>query len=133
MITDNSHTIIPKGVIVYINVFGEPFFDNAKEVFKISPETGEREIVCQSDKFNLASLDNYWTGDSLKQQWEAINGLIQNGHYLVPITPFTLGGEFEIANLMCIPEVEMIGYYKKIRDAINILPDGAAVQIKIKL
>lgn len=131
-IKKNHYTDISPGEVIYLNVFGEPFFAESGVVFKVSPETGEREKVCLLSDFNPVNLNDYWTGESLKQQWEKVNGAVPVDNFLVPVTPFTLGGEFDISNLMSIGEDEAIRYYKKIRDAIHDLPDGTAVKIEIK-
>lgn len=123
---------LSQGTLIHLNVFGEPFFDDSGTVFKVSPETGDREEVCPTSEFNPVDLDDYWTGESLKQEWEKNNGNIPDGNWLVPITPFVLGGKFEIANLMSIPVDEAIGFYETIRNDIKDLPDGATVQIVVK-
>lgn len=127
-----EYRILSGGKIVYINDFGEPFFECGGTVFKVSPETGEREEVCATARFDPLKLDDYWTGDSLKKEWEQANGGLPSEHWLVPITPFVLGGEFDPSNLMSIKISEAVGYYKTIRHALSSLPDGSKVEIKVK-
>lgn len=118
--------------MVYMNIFGESFIEAGGFVFKVSPESGAREEVCRFDQFNADALGDYWTGESLKKEWETVNGLVPNGSLLVPMTPFVLGGLLEVENLMVIPASEAISFYKKIRDAIKYLHDGDTVQIVVK-
>lgn len=128
----SNYSDLSPGEVIYLNVFGEPFFAESGSVFKVSPETGGREEVCSLNDFSPGGLDDYWTGESLKQQWEMIHGAIPADNFLVPVTPFVLGGEFDISNLMSIDKDEAIGYYKRIRDGIRDLPDGATVKIEVK-
>lgn len=130
--TQSNYSDLSPGKVIYLNVFGEPFFAESGSVLKVSPETGEREEVCSLSGFNPGALEDYWTGDSLKQQWELAHGAMPADNFLVPVTPFVLGGEFDISNLMSIDKDEAIRYYKRIRDAIRDLPDGATVKIEVK-
>lgn len=116
------------GEMVFINIFGEPFFNESGVVVKISPETGERENVCLASSFAPESMDDYWTVESLKLEWELSNGKVPEDSFLVPITPFVLGGEFNALNLMAIKKEEAVRYYAKICNAIAGLPDGVAVK-----
>lgn len=117
--------------LLYLNVFGEPFFDVSGCVIKISPESGEEEQVCSSEEFNAQALDDYWTGDSLKTQWEATHGQLKEQHWLVPITPFVLGGAFDASNLMELTPQEAIAFYKDIRDQIKAMPDGSRIELVV--
>ena len=127
LFSDLSH-----GHLVFVNVFGEPFFSVAGTVIKVNPETGEKEEVGPAANFDVRDLDDYWTGASLKEEWESVNGSIALGHFLVPITPFTLGGEFVASNLMMLSEAEAASFYSNIRKTIQGLPDGSTVTIEVK-
>lgn len=118
------------GRLVAVNVFGEPFFDVLGVLIKVSPETGDREEVGLVSKCPFDKLDDYWTGASLKEVWEHANGPVGNQHFLVPITPFALGGEFVISNLARLPIQEALALYQLIREQISDLSDGAKVSIE---
>lgn len=123
---------ITRGRLVAVNVFGEPFFEVGGAVIKVSPETGDEEAVTPIGDFDFATLDDYWTASTLKLDWESQNGPIGDDYFLVPITPFVLGGEFVVANLMKIPLEEAIALYRQIRAQISGRPDGAKVSIEVQ-
>lgn len=118
------------GELVYVNSFGEPFFNVNGALIKVSPETGDHEDVGLLIELN--NLDDYWSMNSIKEVWEESNNeLIGEHHFLFPITPFVLGGEYSIDNLKKIPIHEAVDVYKSIRDVVSMLPDGAKIKIEV--
>lgn len=41
------------------------------------------------------------------------NGPLRRGHRLIPRLPFTLGGEYSVANLVAVPEAEAMTLYRE--------------------
>ncbi len=119
------------GVLTYINALGEPFFLESGVMAKYSPEDGEREKVSCEKAFGQVKLDDYFSGNSLRTEWEQKNGKLAEGCVLVPITPFVLGGEFEPANLHSLSLEKAASFYKDLRDQIKGLPDGAKIEIRV--
>lgn len=107
------------GRMVAVNVFGEPFFERGDVVVKISPENGDEEVVGAARDFDFNALDDYWTAETLRGEWERQNGAVGADHFLVPITPFVLGGDFAVANLMKLPADEAIALYRQIRAHVS--------------
>lgn len=70
--------------ILYTNIFGEPFLEDGGTVFKISPETGDIEPVCTFTDFDQARLDDFWTGESMKRDWEELHGPLSKDNCLAP-------------------------------------------------
>ena len=121
------------GKLLWVNAFGEPFFDDDGHAVKISPETGESEPVCPTAEFYPADLDGYWTGKPLRDEWEAIRGApLLATQFLVPAIPFVLGGEFSPSNLIPLSHETAVSFYRDVRRQIEGLPDGAAVRIRVK-
>lgn len=120
------------GRLIAVNVFGEPFFEKGDVVVKVSPESGDEEVVCNARDFDFSSLDDYWTAKTLEVEWESLNGAVGGDHFLVPITPFVLGGDFVVANLMKVPAAEAVNLYRQIRAQVKGAPDGTAISIKVE-
>ena len=119
------------GELLWVNWFGEPFFSDGQVVVKVSPENGESENVGPTKSFNPATLDDYFSGESLKQGWVAEKGAIPEGFRLVPVLPFSVGGEFSVANLMSVPLEEGVRYYQLLREKLRDLPDGATFTFEV--
>lgn len=128
-----SYSDIACGRLVAVNVFGEPFFERGDVVVKISPESGDEEVVGAARDFDFNALDDYWTAETLRAEWERQNGAVGADHFLVPITPFVLGGDFAVANLMKLPTDEAIALYRQIRAQVSGRPDGTKVSIEVEL
>lgn len=113
--------------LIWINCLGEHFYEtSAFDVIKENPETGTFEET----GLNLNEIKNnpFWSASGLKAEWETINGPLPDGKYLLPITPFILGGKFEASNLMAISENEAFSFYKNLRTQLKDLPDGTIVE-----
>lgn len=112
---------------IWINCLGEPFYlTEHNGIIKFNPETGEEEATGLT--LDEIKNDSFWSAETLKSQWESKHGPVPNGAYLLPITPFVLGGEFDADNLMAIPAEEAFRFYSYLREQLNDLPDGAVVQ-----
>lgn len=120
------------GRLVAVNVFGEPFFERGDLVVKISPESGDEEVVGAARDFDFNALDDYWTAETLKAGWENQNGAVGADHFLIPITPFVLGGDFAVANLMKLLADEAIAFYRQIRAQVSGRPDGGKIQVDVE-
>ncbi|GIK44926.1 MAG: hypothetical protein LC131_03495 [Anaerolineae bacterium] len=119
------------GQLVWVNVFAEPFFNVNGQIIKVSPETGDREEVCSANEFDPAFLDDYWTGASLKKQWEGAHGHLNEGLFLVPSIPSVLGGEFSPDNLSVMSIETAAAYYANIREQIAGVPDGSFIEVEV--
>lgn len=117
---------LEKELIIYINTFGEPFFKSKDNLYNVSVETGDTEIVSDSIE------DDYWTGCSLRKEWGKTHGQVGEFHFLVPIIPFTLGGDFNVKNLMKLDIKQALEHYGNIRKKIHNLPDGTQIDIQVK-
>ena len=112
---------------IWTNCLGESFYlTDDRGIIKINPETGDEEITGLT--LDEIKKDPYWSADKLKREWESIHGELPDGKYLLPITPFVLGGEFVADNLMDIPEEEAFRYYSFLQEQLKTLPDGATIQ-----
>lgn len=123
---------LSEGRLVAVNYFGEPFFQIGSSLVKISPESGDREAVGDFAETEIGSLGDYWTGESLKNAWEAANGSLGHESFLVPAIPFVLGGAFEVANLKRLSCGDAVDYYRQIREQVAGAVDGEQVVIEVK-
>lgn len=121
------------GQLVWVNCLGEPFFVENGLLLKVSPETGDVEEVGLASASQIDDLQTapYWSAYPLKEEWEENNGPLLEGNFLVPITPFVLGGEYEAENLMSMRAEEAIAYYANLRNSLHDLPDGTQVKMVV--
>jgi hypothetical protein len=63
--------------------------------------------------------------------WQAANGVLTVGERLVPKRPFTLGGEYNLANLVAMEAVKGMRFRGDLAVQIRDLPDGASITFKI--
>ena len=71
------------------------------------------------------------TGHPLAHEWQATSGKLPAGIRLLPKTPFVCGGEFELANLYALSDVEGMTFRASLANQIRDLPDGAEIQFKV--
>jgi hypothetical protein len=122
------------GLFFAEDAFGGQFCLREDRVFAFDPETGGLEYVAEDlEEWAKTILMDYevLTGYPLARQWQAENGRIPEGHRLVPITPFVMGGEFSIENLRVCDAVEGMRLRADIAAQIRDLPDGASISFGV--
>lgn len=115
------------------DVFGMQFCLKNGAVSRFDPETGECEAMAPDlERWAGMILRDYeqWTGHRLAHDWQTANGSIPLGSRLVPITPFVLGGEFEVQNCRSVDAAKGMRYRASIAIQIRDLPDGATVKLR---
>ena len=116
------------------DVFGEQFSLRNDGVFKFNPETGEIELVAKSlDAWAEKVLEDYavHTGQPLAHEWQKQHGALPKGCRLAPKQPFVAGGEYVVANLASMSDIELIEFRAQIANQIANLPERAQIQIEI--
>ncbi len=98
--------------LIYVNCLAEPFFEDDDGTYMVSLETNLREKT--PGRMSLLSND-YYTAQSLKDRWEAKNGLLPDGMYLKPIIPFSLGGDMVVKNMVASPLRQLLDEYRDFR------------------
>jgi hypothetical protein len=71
-----------------------------------------------------------FTGYPLGHAGQAIFGQLPAGQRLIPKTPFVLGGQFRVDNLIALEAVEGMNLRSDIWRQIKDLPDGAQIELR---
>lgn len=117
------------------SVLGDGFCFFENKIFKYDFESGDLELMGESlldFSRELIKEYNYYTGYSLLKEWEKANNItLSFNQVLMPIMPFSLGGEFDISNLY--QSDISIGITEKINlnNQIKTLNDGDVVKINL--
>ncbi|MBW5481376.1 SMI1/KNR4 family protein [Streptomyces bambusae] len=112
------------------DVFGGPFFISAAGIHSLDPETGELEFVAQDlEGWCAAVLEDpeVLTGYPLAEEWQERNGRLPSGMRLVPATPFVLGGEFSVENLVLMESAKALRLRAELASKIAGLEDGQQI------
>lgn len=116
------------------DALGVQFALYAEGVACFDPETAELEHFSDSledwAKEILADPSMH-TAHSLAHQWQASNGALPATQRLAPKTPFVLGGDYEIGNLVAYDEVRGMRVRGGLAEQLRDLPDGAEVTFKL--
>ncbi|WP_203716112.1 hypothetical protein [Asanoa siamensis] len=117
------------------DLFGGQFGITSDAIVSLNPEVGELEHFAGSiDEWATRILDDYdvLTGYPLAHEWQRLHGPLAPGTRLVPRQPFTVGGEFEVANLVAVAEVKAMRIYGGIATTLAGVPDGSEVTFRIE-
>jgi hypothetical protein len=114
------------------DVFGGQFCVKQEKIYAFDPETADFEYMCDNLESwaNIILTDtNFRTGETICQTWQKAHGPLRPGLRLAPITPFVLGGKYEVENVSPRDEVEAVGFRLNLARQLRDLPDGAQVVI----
>ena len=115
------------------DLFGNQYCVMDNKIYLFDAETAELEYMADTlgEWAAMIIKDDYWSGHSRAQEWQASHGSVQSNNRLLPKTPFILGGEFKLDNLYSCEHVQSIKYrgdmYVQMRDLI----DGTQIQFEI--
>ena len=127
--------ISPNGLCFGQDLFGTQFLVANNDVYSFDPETGEVTLTAGSiEAWAEQLLSDYqvMTGQPLAHEWQSENGTLPERSRLVPITPFVLGGAYEIDNLVAMDAVTGMRLRASLALQIRDLPDGADVVYEVK-
>ncbi len=79
--------------------------------------------------YTLLSKYNYYTGYELAKDWMKYNNVLDINNILMPIIPFSLGGEYSNENLVAYPRYEGIKIKIKFCKTISEYSDGMQVKL----
>ncbi len=123
-----------KGNVLAIDAFGGLYVsDAANVVAKIDPETAEiaqkfaNKQTCANFIESNARVETGWP---LWVEWTSLYSGIEWPMRLIPKTPFVLGGEFNVNNLIAVPFKEAFQYYNALSSSLHNLPEGRKVVFK---
>jgi len=114
------------------DVFGGQFCMRESGIYSFDPETGELESLgdsLESWANAIVKDPGLLTGYVVAREWQNEHGPLAEGHRLVPIVPFTVGGDYEVSNLRSMTAAEGMRFRGQVALQIRELPDGTAVEI----
>lgn len=117
------------------DIFGTQFALLGDRVVLFDPETGDAEPVGDSLDTWAGHILADWqvvTGFPLAREWQHRHGPLAPGQRLIPLQPFVLGGEFEVANLRVSDDVQAMLERGALAQQLHGLPDGTRVSIEIR-
>lgn len=115
------------------NALGDGFCIKNDEFYKYDFELGELELMGKGiEEFSLSLLSqyNYYTGYSLAKEWMENNKGLDINEVLMPIIPFSLGGEYSEKNLVAYPRDEGIIIKIDFCKSISKYSDGMQVNLE---
>ena len=104
--------------------------DNANAVVKIDPETAEvaKRFVSERECAEFIESDaRVETGWPLWLEWADLHGATEWPMRLVPITPFVLGGTFDVQNMDAVTWEDAFERYDVMSLKLHGLPDGEKI------
>ncbi len=117
------------------DLFGMQFVLSDQRVFTFDPETGDRTPAADSiSAWVELVLDDpaVVVGSQLAGEWQRRNGALSEGRRLVPVKPFILGGDFDLANLRDMSSVEAMLYRADLARQLRDVPDGSQVELQVE-
>lgn len=116
------------------DIFGAQFCLVNDNIYAFEPETGEVELIAPTiEDWAKDLLQDYElrTGYPLAHAWQERHGAIPPKHRLLPITPFFMGGEFDLNNLQLMEAALGMKFRASITKQIRDLPDGTNVKLRV--
>lgn len=116
------------------DVFGNHYGVMSGNFYKLDQESGK--LLLHSTSIDawagkILSDYDYETGWSLAHDWQVYNNTrIAVGECLIPIMPFSLGGEFEANNLMKVNVLDALKKYASLRSQVEKVSPGSTVSIR---
>lgn len=132
---DAYKSLNPKGLVFAEDLFGIQFLASEEGVSSFDPETGELELISKTvDGWVKEVLDDYdfYTGHSLANEWQKINGPLPDKFRLIPKMPFVFGGEFEVENLYAAEAVTAMRSRASIALQIKDLPNDEKIKFQFE-
>lgn len=120
------------GIFFGDNALGEGFCIKDDDFYRYDFELDELEFIGMGiEEFSYALLSkyNYYTGYKLAKDWMKYNNALDIHNILMPIIPFSLGGEYSNENLVAYPRCEGIKIKIKFCKTISGYSDGMQVKL----
>ena len=116
------------------DIFGVQFCIAHDEIVIFDPESAEvRKFASTLDEWAAKILIDYnvSTGYRIAHEWQKLHGPLPARHRLMPKTPFVLGGDYALANLVAIDSVRLMKNMGNLAHQIYRLADGTKIQFKL--
>jgi len=116
------------------DIFGRQFAVCEGKIGIFEIETGDFDIVALSlqEWASMLLLDyNQMTGFRLAHEWQVRHGPLHPRHRLMARTPFVLGGEYSLTNLVALDSLQLMKNLGNLARQIHALPDGSRIEFKV--
>jgi hypothetical protein len=127
--------LIPDNLVFFSeDIFGVQFGLDENSVIEFDPETADIRFVADDvDDWAKLILSDYETitGFPIAHQWQIANGPLPVGTRLSPLTPFVLGGAFDLANIKCSNAVDGMRIRAPIARQIHDLSDNSRISLNV--
>jgi hypothetical protein len=129
-------TPLPSNALFFAeDAFGGPFALDSAGVLAVNPETGESErIAADLEGWAQAILDDpaFLTGHTLARDWQQAHGALGVGQRLVPATPFVLGGDYSVENLVAYEAPRGMRARGGLARQLVDVPDGTSIVFRLE-
>lgn len=126
-------TLSPQGTCFAQDAFGGQFV-LADTIYTFDPETGEAASFASNlEEWAINVLRNYEvaTGYPIAHEWQLSRGRIAPRKRLIPVTPFVLGGDFSVENLVQMDAVKSLRLRGGLAQQIQNAPDGSKIEYEV--
>lgn len=128
-------TPLQAGFFFAEDAFGGQFALAPSGVSSVNPETGEGQLVA-ADLEEWAEIvlkdPAYMTGHPLAHAWQEQHGPLAPDQRLVPATPFVLGGEYALENLVAYDALLGMRVRGGLARQIVDVPDGSSIVFRLE-
>lgn len=116
------------------DLFCFPYGVRGNAIVRLNYETGEIESLAGTlDEFLGLLLDDcdYYSGQSLLEEWQETHGPLPVGQRLFAKMPFVLGGDWEIDNLWASAPLPVLSFRAFVARHLKGKPDGTRVSLQL--
>lgn len=125
--------LAPAGMAFAQDIFGIQFLVS-DAIYCFDPETADTNFVAKTIEDWAKKILLYYdimTGQPIAHAWQCMHGPLLNRRRLIPITPFVLGGRYEVENLISVDSVEGMLLRANLALQLKHLPDGSKVVYEV--
>ncbi len=117
------------------DVFGNQFALRRDEIVLFECETGRTTAFASSiedwSEKVLADYD-FVTGHTFARSWQLANRPLVPGERLYPVTPFTMGGKYEVSNMRAMKGTALLRFFGDFANQVRDVPDGTRVRLSVR-
>lgn len=116
-----------------MDLFAGQFGISERGVSRLEVETGDLVFHARSlEEWAEKMLRDYdfETGWSIARDWQAKNGALAISERLLPLTPFVLGGDYTVDNLVSVQLDQAMELLGGLSEQVRGVPDGATLTVR---
>lgn len=132
--TAYGHLLAGRELFFAEDIFGEQFLIREDTIWRFDPETGDQEAFADTLDdwaYRILDEDHVEVGTLFANDWTYLNGPLDAKMRLVPRRLFTLGGAFELENLLAADAVKAMRFRGDFAQQVHDLPDGTEIELEL--